>query len=213
MLSLEEGIAIDGIFKMRKWSRSREMVFGHSIRRAFTGRIFSSCHSENLNGFEWIHWAMLLKKKGRVKLSCLQSCFWGASPKGTSDLLGPNVFSSRKKKNHWKSSQAPIAFPVFPGSLPLALTLKQLMWGWGVGPTPKDRKESPKQLYFSKGPGCRYHGTNASGHHTTVYTTVGRWSQIVGRMWPEAGNGKNASSTPYRSEDLLPAAQTGTWRL
>lgn len=119
----------------------------------------------------------------------------------------------KEKKNHWKSSQAPIAFPVFPGSLPLALTLKQLMWGWGVGPTPKDRKESPKQLYLSKGPGCRYHGTNASGHHTTVYTTVGRWSQIVGRMWPEAGNGKNASSTPYRSEDLLPAAQTGTWRL
>lgn len=99
MLSLEEGIAIDGIFKTRKWSRSREMVFGHSIRRVFAGRIFSSCHSENLNGFEWIHWAMLLKKKGRVKLSCLQSCFWGASPKGTSDLLGPNVFSSRKKKS------------------------------------------------------------------------------------------------------------------
>lgn len=73
-------------------------------------------------------------------------------------------------------------FLSFPGSLPLALTLKQLMWGWGVGPTPKDRKESPKQLYFSKGPGCRYHGTNVSGHHTTVYTTVGRWSQIVGRM-------------------------------
>ena len=101
----------------------------------------------------------------------------------------------------------------FPGSLSLALTLEQLMWGWGVGPTPKDRRESPKQLYFSKGPGCRCHGTNVSGHHTTVYTTVGTWSQIVGRMWPEASSGKSASSTPHRSEDLLPAAQTGPWRL
>lgn len=55
MLSLKEGIAIDGIFKMRKQSRSKEMVFGHSILRVFTGRIFSSCHSENLNGFELIH--------------------------------------------------------------------------------------------------------------------------------------------------------------
>lgn len=101
----------------------------------------------------------------------------------------------------------------FPGSLPLALTLRQLMWGWGVGPTTKDRTESPKQLYSSKGPSCRCHGMNVSGHHTTVYTTVGRWSQIVGRIWPEAGSDKNASSTPCRSEDLLPAAQTGTWRL
>lgn len=40
MLSLEEGIAIDGIFKMRKQSRSKEMVLGHSTLRAFTGRIF-----------------------------------------------------------------------------------------------------------------------------------------------------------------------------
>lgn len=206
MLSLKEGIAIDGIFKTRKWSRSREMVFGHSIRRVFTGRIFSSCHSENLNGFEWTHWAMLLKKKRCVKLACLQSCFSGASPKGIS-----NVFSSRKK-NHWKSSQAPISFPVFPW-VPSSGSHSQAV-DVGMGdPTPKDRTESPKQLYSSKGPSCRCHGTNVSGHHTTVYTTAGRWSQIVGRMWPEAGSDKNASSTPCRSEDLLPAAQTGTWRL
>ena len=82
-------------------------------------------------------------------------------------------------------------FLSFPGSLPLALTLEQLMWGWGVGPTTKDRRESPKQLYFSKGPGCRCHGTNVSDHHTTVYTTVGRWSQIVGRMWPETSSAKS----------------------
>lgn len=99
-------------------------------------------------------------------------------------------------------------FLSFPGSLPLALTLEQLMWGWGVGPTTKDRRESPKQLYFFKGPGCRCHGTNVSDHHTTVYTTVGRWSQIVGRMWSEASSVKSASTTLHRSEDLLPAAQT-----
>lgn len=55
MLSLEEGIAIDAIFRTRKWSRSKEMVFGHSILRVFSRRIFSSCHSENLNGFELTH--------------------------------------------------------------------------------------------------------------------------------------------------------------
>lgn len=31
MLSLEEGMATDGIFETRKPSRSKEMVFGHSI--------------------------------------------------------------------------------------------------------------------------------------------------------------------------------------
>lgn len=81
MLSLEEGIAIDGIFKTRKWSRSREMVFGHSIWRVFTGRIFSSCHSENLNGFEWIHWAMLLKKEGTCQAFMSLVMLLGGQPK------------------------------------------------------------------------------------------------------------------------------------
>ena len=155
MLSLEEGIAIDGIFKTRKWSRSKEMVFGHSILRVFTGRIFSSCHSENLNGFELIHWAMPLKKKGSVKLSCSQSCFWGPHQKRHLRTSRFECVFVKKKKSLDKSSQEPIMFPEFPW-VPPPGPYSQLTVGtwWGaVSPTPKDRGEPPKQLYCSKGPG------------------------------------------------------------
>lgn len=165
---------------MRKWSRSREMVFGHSIRRAAHWKDFlPPVTLKILMGLNGSYWSYAAEKEGTCQAFMSPVMLLGGQPKRHLRPSRSKCIFTKEKKNHWKSSQAPIAFPVswVPS---LALTLKQLM-GMGAGPTPKDRKESPKQLYFSKGPGCRYHGTNASGHHTTVYTTVGRWSQIVGK--------------------------------
>lgn len=113
MLSLEEGIAIDGIFKTRKWSRSKEMVFGHSILRVFTRRIFSSCHSEILMGLNWFtepcHW------KGREMSSLhVSSHEFGGQTKTHFRTSRSECVSTMKNKSLHKSFQAPKMFPALP---------------------------------------------------------------------------------------------------
>ena len=100
----------------------------------------------------------------------------------------------------------------FPGSLPLALTLRQLMWGWGT-PHLRTGQSHLSSFTLPRGPAVGAMGRMCQAITRQSTPQQGDGSQTVGRMWPEAGSDKNASSTPCRSEDLLPAAQTSTWRL
>ena len=126
MLSLEEGIAIDGIFKTRKWSRSREMVFGHSIRKSLEG--FSlPVILKILMGLNGLTEPCCWKRRDVSSLHVSSHAFGGPAQKASQ-----MCFHQGKKKitgslpKHLSHSLS------FPGSLPLALTLRQLMWGWGA---------------------------------------------------------------------------------
>lgn len=161
MLSLEEGIAIDGIFKTRKRSRSKEMVFGHSILRVFTRRIFSSCHSEILMGLNWFtepyHW------KGRE----MSSLHVSSHASG-----GQTKMHFRTSSFEWVSTmKKKITAQVFPSTqnvpclvlgpypcnrwwkLPGLHSLRDDCRDMEVCPTSMDKGKPPKQLYYSKGPG------------------------------------------------------------
>lgn len=190
MLSLEEGIAIDGIFKTRKWSRSKEMVFGHSILRVFTGRIFSSCHSEILMGLNWFtepwHWKG--REMSRLRVS---SHAFGGQSKTHFRTSRFECISTMKNKSLHKPFQAPVTFLLALGPSPCSRR-----WSLPgphfqgddcrdveVIPTPKDKGKPPKQIYYSKGPGlwlpwkqCVWY------HHTTgyehLYWVVGRWRKL-----------------------------------
>lgn len=207
MLSLEEGIAIDGIFKTRKRSRSKEMVFGHSILRVFTGRIFSSCHSEILMGLNWFtepcHW------KGR-EMSRLRVSSHAFGGQANTDFRTSRFecVSSMKNNSLHKSFQAPKIFPALPRvSLHtecrayLALILWKMTVGMRRSALPIATGKPPHLLYYSKGRGCSCQGNNVSDtitpQSTNTLTMVGRREESWG-ICPEASRGDNASSTLCR---------------
>lgn len=208
MLSLEEGIAIDGIFKTRKRSRSKEMVFGHSILRVFTGRIFSSCHSEILMGLNWFtepcHWKG--REMSRLRVS---SHAFGGQAKTDFRTSRFECVSTMKNNSLHKSFQAPKIFPALPRvslHTERRAYLALLLWKMTVGMRRSAlhlrlRKSHLICFTIPRGRGCSCHGNNVSDtitpQSTNTLTMVGRREESWG-ICPETSSGDSASSTLCR---------------